>query len=318
MRKSKIVPVFFVILTVLTGIEAAYGDPGRIAQSGTLTAAIGKAQVEIARPSASSSEKHDAYVLLGRLLHLSGDIEGAAEAWNAAAYAVEGSRDDTALLESAACYLAMGEWEKAEACVKVVLISVRSDKNVFLKARYLTAQIEAFRNGDNVILNSLADDPEYSSSRPALYWTLWKLSGKPEYKAKLITEYPESVETRMLIAENSGSRMVMEASSPQWLLPPGEGRDIITLEKITASPSKVPAGALETGIPPALQTGIFNRRENAAAQASRLKSAGFKAEVSRRLAGESEYWAVTVPSGPNMNKTLILLKEAGFDGFPVY
>lgn len=318
MRKSKIVRALVAALIAFAGVGGAAAEEARRTQSGSLNAAIGKAQVEIARPGTSSAEKHNAYVLLGRLLHLSGDIEGAAEAWKAAAYAEEGSRDDTALLESAACYLAMGEWEKAEACVKVVLISVRSDKNVFLKARYLAAQIEAFRTGDNVILNSLADDPEYTSSRPALYWTLWKLSGKPEYKAKLITEFPESVETRMLIAENSGSRMVLEASSPQWLLPPGQGKEIITLETMTATPSKVRSGALETGIPPALQTGIFNRRENAAAQAARLKTAGFKAEISRRLAGESEYWAVTVPSGSNMNKTLISLKDAGFDGFPVY
>ncbi|MDR2468662.1 MAG: SPOR domain-containing protein [Spirochaetaceae bacterium] len=309
-----------ILLPVLFGETAAkiYGGDSSsyIAQSAIITAEITRLQTVIAEQNSTVQNRHDAWVRLGRLLHLSGDIEGAAAAWMKAAYAEQGKRDDNALLEAAACFIAIGEWDKAEANAKLVLITVRDDKNIFLKARYLAAQIEALRSGDDVILNALVDDPDYRSSRPTIYWTLWKLSGNPEYKAKLLTEFPDSPETRSMLAENHERSLVLEAPSPQWLLPPGQ--EMLTLEKISKGPAVPASGLLETGIPPALQTGVFNSRTNARSHAERLKRAGFTAEVSRRTTGNTEFWCVTVPTGSNMQRTIISLKDAGFEAFPVY
>jgi len=66
-----------------------------------------------------------------------------------------------------------------------------------------------------------------------------------------------------------------------------------------------------------LQTGLFSKEANAHAQSDALRKAGYAAMVSRKLVNGAEYWAVTVPGGQNVNKTIQELKKAGFDSFPV-
>jgi hypothetical protein len=50
----------------------------------------------------------------------------------------------------------------------------------------------------------------------------------------------------------------------------------------------------------------------------RLKKAGFDAGLRRRTVNGTGYWAVSVPPGGDINETIRILKEAGFDSFPVY
>jgi hypothetical protein len=67
-----------------------------------------------------------------------------------------------------------------------------------------------------------------------------------------------------------------------------------------------------------LQIGLFSREENTQAMAEKLKNAGFAAIVNRRRVNGTEYWAVGVPPGENINATILRLKDAGFESFPVY
>ncbi|MDR2481767.1 MAG: SPOR domain-containing protein [Spirochaetaceae bacterium] len=316
MKKNGVLLIAAAALRVFTAVFFAYGADGAGSESVSyISIEIEKIRAEAVKKNAGSKEKHDAYARLGRLLRLSGDIDGAAEAWMSAAYAEKGLRDDGALLEGAACYIAMGEWDKAAANVKVVLVAARADKTVFLRAKYLAAQIDAFRSGDTAILNSMLDDPDYSSARPSLYWTLWKLSGKAEYKAKLLNEFPDSPETRILLSENDKKNAVMESSMPQWILP--SGKEVVGLKK-TPNADTGSSAKTETDLPPVLQTGVFNSQINAMAHADRLRKAGFDADVIRRRIKETEYWLVTVPAGADLNKTIISLKDAGFSAFPLY
>jgi cell division septation protein DedD len=67
-----------------------------------------------------------------------------------------------------------------------------------------------------------------------------------------------------------------------------------------------------------LQTGLFSREENAQALAGRLREAGFGVTITRRTVNGTGYWAVGVPPGPDHNRMILLLKDAGFEAFPVY
>jgi hypothetical protein len=51
--------------------------------------------------------------------------------------------------------------------------------------------------------------------------------------------------------------------------------------------------------------------------AERLQGAGFTPTISRKPVNGAEHWIVTVPAGPDPNKTAQDLKRAGFDSFPV-
>lgn len=190
---------------------------GSLFAAGALAAEIEKARTAAGRKDATPREKHDAWLRLGRLEHLSGDIEAAAASWTKAAYAEQGNRDDNALLGAAACFIALGEWEKAEAGTKLVLVTARENSPALIKAKYLSAQIEAFKTGDGAILKALLENSDYTPFRAGIYWTLWKLTGEAAHRRALLELYPESPEAQSLQGEKSA---VFEALSPQWLVSP--------------------------------------------------------------------------------------------------
>ncbi|MDR2491722.1 MAG: hypothetical protein LBD20_10015 [Spirochaetaceae bacterium] len=303
---------------VLTGLLFCAGFAGifaQIAENGTsLSHELQKINAVLINIKASEKDRHDALVRKARIQLLTGDIEAAAETWERAAYVESGKRDDTALLETAACYMAMGEWDKAEAIVRIVLLTVRDDRKSFLKAKYLNAQIETFRSGDPMILDTFISDIEFAPQRAAIYYTLWKITGYGEYKNRLFIEYPESPETKSLLIESGLITGVNAFPGPMWLLPSSWRPDSV---RSSAQVIQLPAGELETAALPSVQTGMFTTKNNAVSQQIDLKTKGFEANVILRQVGGNEYWTVIVPSGSNLNETAHKLKEAGFEALPL-
>jgi hypothetical protein len=179
------------------------------------------------------------------------------------------------------------------------------------------------------------DDPGYGDLKPAVYYTLWKISGADTYRNRLLAEYPSSPEARII----EDGQTVAARPLALWVLFPGregilQGAPVISAPSAPASAGSVPAASVLAANPPArapegsaasggreaavLQTGLFSREENARAMAERLKTAGFEARISPRTVNGTAYWAVSVPSGPEINGTILALKNAGFESFPVY
>jgi hypothetical protein len=257
------------------------------------------------RPSASAAERHDAYTRLAGLLQLSLDAEGAAAAWKNAAYAIPEKRDDSALVRAAVCYVSMGNWEEARSIVKLLLLTVRDDTKVLKKAVYLNAQIEAFDSGGFDALYAIAGNPEYVELRTAVYYTLWQVGGKDEYKARLLAEFPDSPEACMAGA----SKFVSVTPSAYWLL-------FLGRESVPAIIA--PSGQAAAKPSRSLRAGLYKEQSNASLQASRLKEAGYNAAVTRRSVNGADYWAVsvTVPDGGNIKTAMSDLKNLGFETFP--
>jgi hypothetical protein len=67
-----------------------------------------------------------------------------------------------------------------------------------------------------------------------------------------------------------------------------------------------------------LQTGLFGREENARILAGRLRGAGFAPLITTKTVNGTLYWAVGISPGKNHTETILLLKDAGFEVFPVY
>jgi hypothetical protein len=300
----------------------------------SLAAEIQNTGKKLGDSALSGAERHGVLLRLARLLHLSGNVEGAAQVWMEAAFAEQGKRDDLAMLEGAACFIALGELERAEAVTKTVLLTGR-DRQVLLRARYTAAEIEAFKSGNPGALTALMDGSEYGNLKPGAYYTLWKIFGLPEYKARLLAEFPASPEGRIVRSEDlngtgrEDGAAVSASPRAMWFLFPGRE----SVRPVSPVPDGVPpagrsgpadtAGPAEiAGLPPegpqAIQTGLFGREENARAMAERLRLAGFTAAVNRRAVNGSVYWAVSVPPGPDPNATTLRLRDAGFEAFPVF
>ncbi|MDR0539649.1 MAG: hypothetical protein LBG74_04000 [Spirochaetaceae bacterium] len=303
--------IFILALIAQSGAVSLFAQQNGVYPASLETEIRGINQT-LENPQTNDTGRYDALVRLARIQILSGDIEAAAVTWEQAAYAVAGKRDDAALLENAACLMAMGEWDKADANVRIVLLTARDDRKSYIKAKYLSAQIEAFRSGSNVVLDSYLDDTDFAQEKAAIYYILWKTSGLDEYKNRLLIEYPESPETKSLLVESGVVTGVSIFPGAMWLLS-GQSFPVSAAKAIQA-----PAGKLETASLPALQTGLFTTRNNALAQQSRLATCGFEASVSLRQAGGAEYWIVSVPSGSDLNSTVLKLKEAGFEALPVF
>jgi hypothetical protein len=284
-------------------------------------------------------------VRLAELRELSGAIEGAARPWLEAAGLDAAAPDEAALVSGAYCLAYMGEWEKAAAALKTVLIAGRPGKQL-LRARFLGACIEAWNTADLRALAALADNSEYAGLKPSIYYALWKVSagnpgaaaGAETWRARLLAEFPQSPEGRIAAAEAApGPALVSARPSPLWLLLPGRGGFTLA----PGVPAAVPAAAApvpatppeparpQKAAPPAappiaagqaaaLQTGLFSREANARAQSERLGAAGFSPAILRRAVNGAEYWAVTVPPGADINRTILELKNAGFESFPVF
>ncbi|MDR0377988.1 MAG: SPOR domain-containing protein [Spirochaetaceae bacterium] len=285
--------------------------------SSLLTAEIETLRKTLHAPNVPASGRREAAIRLARFLTLSGNQEGAADAWFTAAEA--GTRDDRLLLEGVRCLIALGQFDAAGEYVSRILLT-GNNREVQAEARYLGAQIQAFRTGNGGVLNTFLMSAEYADKRPSTLYTLWRITGEDAYKTRLETDYPSSPEAR--ISQDVSVRQVQSAPTAMWILFPGrEGISLSEPSPAAGSPGSVAARPVPA--PPAagsvvLQTGLFSREENTAAMTERLKEAGFTALVTRRRINGTEYWAVGVPPGENMNDTTLALKNAGFESFPVY
>ncbi|MDR0375879.1 MAG: SPOR domain-containing protein [Treponema sp.] len=250
---------------------------------------------KIAESSSSASERRAAYTQMARLLYLAGDMERAAAAWQNAALADKNNRDDAALIEAAACFVAMGAFDAASANVRMALVSGKSPA-VIPRARYLAATIEAFRRFDIAPLVALLSDSAYEQYKPSIYYIAWRISGTNEYKTKLFSEYPNSPET---LAIKDGKTVSTFPSVFWQFLPSG---------------AKETPLSSQTGM---LQTGIFSVEKNAMELVKNLKIAGFESEIGKKTVNGRTYWVVLTHGGENSAMTLARLKAAGFNAFPV-
>jgi hypothetical protein len=296
-----------------------------------LAAGMENLQKTLQSPEVSAAGKREAFTRLARFLTLSGSIEEAAGAWFNAAAADPEKPDGMSLLEGARCLAAMGQLDAAWEQVRNILLT-GDVQETLTEARYLGAQIQAFRTGNGAVLASFLGNDTYAGRRPSILYTLWRVTGEEAHRTRLETEYPASPEARIL---RDVAGQVFGAPTAMWLLLPGrEGVVLGEPAALAGTPAEAPrppvsgAGAAAAPVPalpasssavsPILQTGLFRSEENTQALAERLKKAGFTPLVTRRRVNGTEYWAVGVSPGENMQDAILKLKDAGFESFPVY
>jgi hypothetical protein len=280
----------------------------------------------------SSAERHDALKRLAQLQQLSGNLAGAAAHWLDAV--VADPRDDEALIAGAYCLAAIGEWEKAASILSPLLAVDKWGPSV-TQAYYLNACLRAWTASDASFLSVLAERPDFVSLRPMIYYTLWQIisrnpnvtgaGGADSWKARLLADFPQSPEARAADPiSNRNSLFVSTVQSPLWLLFPGAAISRPKKKKKPAPPAPLiplSPNVEKTPSTPApavvLQTGVFSVEAYARAQSDALRKAGYTPSITCKQVNGSELWAVTVPPGQDVNKTIAELKKAGFDSFPV-
>ncbi|MDR0497300.1 MAG: SPOR domain-containing protein [Treponema sp.] len=306
-------------------------------QAQTNTVALATEITRLERASNASGvtpERYNAFLGLAHLNQLSGNSEAALKTYERALAVFPA--DGRLLLEQGRLFISLGEFDKAAATAAALL----SQGKEILSGRYLLALTEAFRSGNTALLAALADDPEFSAYHSGICYTLWKLTGSQVYRSRLTADFRGSPEEKIANTNPAGSAVTVSAITPLWLLFPGrENLGIsaatgpapqMAVPQMTVPQMTVPINppsqgtASQTPVPQApvtqtavLQTGLFGREENAQALSERLRRAGFANQIVKRQVNGSDFWAVNVPAGNDMNATIKKLKDAGFDSFPV-
>ena len=260
---------------------------------------------KIGASSVSSQERHNAFLTLAKLYQLSGNNEAALKALENALKINSG--DGRSLLERGRLLISQGEYEKALESLTAIFTGNYA-KELLLEARFLIAQLEAFRSGNLEPLSALSNDANFSEYRRQIYYTLWKIDQSPAWKALLAKDFPLSPEAKITAGK------ALSAQTPLWILFPGlEVLPLTSPAPATPTPTATPTLHGTT----VLQTGFFSREENARSLSDKLNKAGFQSVVQTKQQNGGNYWAVYVPFGSDMNAMIKKLKDAGFESFPV-
>ena len=276
-----------------------------------------------------SIERYRSFLNLVQLYRLSGNTDAALKCVEEALMVFPG--DGRLLNEQGRLLISVGEYERAVPVINTLLL-FGHDHEFFLQGRYLGALLEAFGKGNVQPLAGLAEENTFSLYRGQIYYSLWILTGLPSWKTRLSAEYPLSPEAKIASGDLSS------APTPLWLLFPGRNNVSLSGASVQnpsiqnpsiqstsgSSPPPIQTGNLQAS--PAssvklpvrvLQTGLFSSEENAAAMVERLMKAGFESGIYRRQVNGKDFWAAGVSFGADMNATILKLKNAGFESFPV-
>ena len=281
------------------------------AQNRQIAAEITVIEKKLSDSKLSAAERINTLETLARIYELSGNIEYAADTWEKAGKAVSGNAGHADLLQSARCFAAIGEFEKADAVLRPVL-AASGNRSLHNKARLLSAQTDALKTGNTAVLSGLLTNPDFAAEKPVLYYSLWKLSSDPAVQtamaSRLLAEFPNSPEAR-IIRDDSAVKAVPAAL---WLLTGNESTPAVIY-----SPPAAPAVSSQ-GNAVLLQTGYFGLEENAGNMANKLRIAGFSPVIEKKTVNGKDHWIVGVVSGQDYAGTMRQLKEKGFDSFPAY
>jgi tetratricopeptide (TPR) repeat protein len=265
---------------------------------------------KIGASSVSSQERHSAFLTLARLYQLSGNNEAALKALESALKINSGNGHS--LLERGRLLISQGEYEKAFESLTAIFTG-NYTKDILLEARFLVAQLEAFRSGNLSPLSALANDADFTEYRRLIYYTLWKIEQNPAWKALLAKDFPLSPEAKITAGK------ALSAQTPLWILFPGRDTLALTAPATPAPATPAPAATptpTVSGVT-VLQAGFFSREENARALAERINKAGFQSVIQNKQQKDGSYWVVYVPYGSDMNAMIKRLKDAGFESFPI-
>jgi len=326
-------PILFLLVSPSSGAQETKKTEQKTqdAQGLRLSDEVARLEGELKKGDLKDTDRHDLLVQLARLYTLAGDYSQGAALWTDGAFTQRGSRDDGALLSAAVCLIAMGEWEKAEADVKTVLLTGQDGSSI-QRARYLGAVIEAANpeKANMEPLRTLADQGEFADLRPTTLFLLWKITGDSRYRSRLWQDHGGSLEAQIATAETPNDTVQTTphlARTPFWLLLPGRS----TLPPVQVSlgapnSASLPSDTRISTAPPAstgggeagtLQIGLFRQEENAQDLVKRLKAKGFSGKIGRRTVHGESFWAVTVDPGKDADGMIMKLKDAGFEAFPL-
>ena len=250
-------------------------------------------------------ERKTLYIKLAQLFELFGDLENAQVYYQKAALLSLERIDYDLLLSSAGILLLEGEFLLAESQLEEIIINC-SDKNISVKAKILFTVLQ--------ILDSSGADINYEGfpfEKPESIYLMYLIAKAnsetvivDSLSEKLVKDFPNSPEAGLMRKELS--------ELPDLLTSLGLLNEQVS-ETISISDT-------DTILNYMIQTGSFRDPENAYYLSIDLADKGFDPKVEEQIINDIKYFKVIIyfSTQEDMHNALKLLKESGFQGFPVY
>jgi len=290
-------------------VHAAY-------ETGSLDAAVALL-LELAPLPKNPAVSGALYAELAGLLALGARWPEASDAWVSAADA--GYRPGPSMLEGAACMLAAGD---ASEALKLILGARERglDGQETLRSRVLEGWA-ARLNGDAARGLALAKEALGTASGDikylALYLALSCAEGgeRDQYSRQATAMWPGFDLDGPL--QGAWSALTSLADVPAvWV----EGSDQSVPQQqsaLASSPATKPSGP-DADAPLWYQLGAFRDMDKAVELGNALAAAGFRASMARKNGGTDWLYIVFVDAGDDPAATLLSLKDAGFEAWPLY
>ncbi len=277
---------------------------------------------------ATTADQATILIDMARIEEAAGRYEEAQRHFERAAFLIPGKQIYEALLDSGRLLLEFGQYAKADAHARAV-ISGADDFGLRLRGNLILSRIRAARGEYEAAFVIVTAYPIEKLPAEGLLW-LYRLSMYLSHNetadaamARISSAYPHSPEYG-LISPLVISRIVEKptATSILGLLPQTEDPvEIIEEESGETTTSDhesdgytvQPAGMLY------VQTGSFVDKENAEYFAADLNAVGFETLILEALVKGRRYFRVVVPVlTSELDRTILLLKEEGYEGYPLY
>ncbi|TFG83178.1 MAG: SPOR domain-containing protein [Spirochaetales bacterium] len=271
-------------------------------------------------PKVPQAVRKPLLVDLANLYELAERWADAAEVWQEAAATPAGSRDAVSLLSAAASWLAAGRPENAGVPARTAL-SLSSDQGLVDRATLLLGW-SLLDSGDAgaalEVARSLVDSGR-PQCRPGALILATRASEGAEHDrlmGLLEKEFPGQASSALFARYGMA---YLQSATPEWKPADvgGAGSAPKQASDRPAVDAAVSAGSVQNG-PLWYQVGAFRERENAERQVKAMAGKGFSATVVEKSGSAGPVFAVYVAVGPDAGATLLALKDAGFEAWPVF
>ena len=327
---------FFVLVLFLFTSISVFSQTDKITLEDKITELSGKV-----KSAQSQTEKINLYEQLAICQEFAGLYSEASESYISCSRLVsEQEKKDSYVLKASRCFLSCGDAEKTDELLTSIASTARTGKNAPLLKLYAAwswiSKCNTFEETHEpiVILKSYLKMDSMKSVKKEILFTLWYITLDENYSTILKNEFPESLETSILLGKTDLSPL------PVWYF---SARKEVPLKKDSESKVEVAKQEKEVEKPKSettkskpenlstkedknlsekqevfvYQLGFYSSKENAQNLVNRCKEKNISAQIQQvtRPSG-NVYFAVIVKSTNSEIGTII--KNSGFECYPIF
>ena len=267
---------------------------------------------------ATAADKRSGYAFLGSVQEQAGQYSDAQKSYSLAAAIEAGDADgmpkkssEQLVLDAVRCALSVGDWESADSYLNSA-VKKSKDKRIIAYVN-LYAQWSALCRAETALdvsssvekLKEYSGDPDMKVVAPSVLLTLHHITGDVSYAAALRSEFPQSLEAGIV------SGHITQMPTPFWYFVPRAG-----FVDVTPGDGES-GGKARNSVRKKYQIGFFKEQKNADALVERLRALGFSAKIEFETRSSGTTYRLVYIEENDEGTVGSLLKDAGFDCYPV-